>query len=259
MAAQTLKVQPRKVLGRKVKQLRREGILPANIYGRKIKSKAVQLNLDEFENVFGKAGETGLVKLVITRGKGKVLTTKSQGSAQQVLIHNVQLDPVTDTPIHADFLQVDLKEKVTVQVPVELSGESSAEKEGKGTVVQYINEIEVEALPGDLPEKLEIDLGRLAEVNDTVKVSDLEVDKKKIEVKNPPEQMIVKVEPPREEEVTPVVEEEVVEGEEPTESPEDIQVGKEGEGEERKGEKEDEKPVSQKSQRGSQKTQKKSQ
>ncbi len=219
MATQTLKAQPRKVLGRKVKKLRRDGVLPANIYGKKIKSQAVQVDVSKFDQVFKKAGETGLVDLVLDRKK------------KPVLIHNVQFNPVTDEPIHADFLQVDLKEKVTAQVPVELNNESPAEKEGKGTVVQYIDEIEVEALPKDLPEKFGVDLSRLKEVNDTFSVKDVEVDVKKVKINNEPEQVVVKVEPPRKvEEVVAPAEEEVPE-EEAEEEAVEVQEEEKGKGE----------------------------
>ena len=249
MQTQSLKAEKRKILGRKVKQLRHEGVLPANIYGKKIKSQAIQVNAADFAKVYKETGETGLVKLVITGEKGQVLTTKSQGSAKQVLIHNVQTDPVTDLAVHADFLQVDLKAKVTAQVPIELIGTSPAEKEGKGTVVQYIDEIEVEALPTDLLDKFEIDLSKLSEVDKAVKVGELKVDRKKIEIKNEADQLIVKVEPPRkeEEEIKPEVEEEVVEvegeekkGEEvPSEEKEKVDAkakGKETERDEKKEE-----------------------
>lgn len=193
MQTQTLKAEKRKVLGRKVKALRAVGVLPANVYGKKVKSQAVQVDAKDFNKVFEKTGETGLIELVLDNKK------------RVVLVHNVQVDPVTDIAVHADFLQVDLKTKVTAQVPVELSGEPPAEKEGKGTVVQYVDEIEVEALPADLLEKFEVDLSQLSEVDQAIKVGDLKVDAVRVEVKNDAEQTIVKVEPPRkrEEEVKP--------------------------------------------------------
>jgi large subunit ribosomal protein L25 len=110
--------------------------------------------------------------------------------------------------IHVNFLQVDLKEKVEAEVPVELVGESPAEKQSLGTVVQYLNEIKVEALPTDLPEKFEVDTSELAEVDQAIYIKDLKYDKSKVEVKNDPEEIVVKVEPPQKEEVvevTPVV------------------------------------------------------
>ena len=207
----SLKAEKREILGRKVKQLRQEGVLPANIYGKKVKSQAVQVKLVDFEKVFGLVGETGLVELVVN------------GKKRPVLIHNAQVDPVTDSVIHIDFLQVDLKEKVSAAVAIELSGEAPAEKEGKGTVVQYIDEIEVEALPANLPEKFEVNLSGLTEVDAAVQVKDLKVDKTKVEIQNDPGQIIVKVEPPRkvEEEAPPAEEEapeeEAVPGEEVSE------------------------------------------
>lgn len=232
MQKPTLKTQPRKVFGRKVKQLRSDGILPANIYGKKIKSQAIQARTTDFEKVFEKAGESGLVELIVS------------GKKKPVLIHNVQLDPVTDTAIHADFLQVNLKEKVTAQVSVELLGESPAEKESGGTVVQHIDEIEVEALPTDLPEKFEVNLTKLKEIDATIKISDLEVDKKKVEIKNDPDQIIVKVEPPMkvEEEALPA-EEEVPEGEEVTVEEMPVKAGEEDKKEKEDKEASDDKSV----------------
>lgn len=207
-----LKAEKRKITGRKVSTLRKQGILPANVYGKKIKSEGLQVDLKEFKKVYEEAGETGLVELAI----GK--------ETKPVLIHDVQLNPVSDEPIHADFLQVDLTEKVTATVPVEIEGESPAEKSGIGTVVQQLNEIEVEALPANLPDRFVIDATKLEEVDQVIKVSDLAYDKSKVEVKADLEEIVVKVEPPQKEEViappvAPVVEGEVpaAEGEAPAE------------------------------------------
>lgn len=203
MDKQILKAEKRKIVGRKVKILRKEGILPANVYGKKVKSESVQVKLSEFEKVFKAVGSTGLVELVVDNKK------------RPVLVHDIQVDPVTDNFLHADFLQVDLKQKVTAFVPVELTGEAPAEKLGLGTVVQHLDEVEVEALPTDLPEKFEVDLSKLEEVDAAIFVKDLGVDTKKVTIQNEPDQMIAKVEPLRkEEEVVAPVEEEAAEGEE---------------------------------------------
>lgn len=206
MDKQTLNAEVRKVAGRKVKTLRAQGWLPANVYGKKIKSAAVQVNLKEFAKVFAQAGETGLVNLVIKNGKTQ---------EKAVLISNVQLNPVSDVLIHADFRQVDLTEKITAEVPVEIIGESPAEKQNLGTVVQYLDEVEVEALPTDLPEKFVIDASKLVEVDQAVIAKDLSFDKKKVGLKIDPEEIVVKVEPPQKEEV--VVPPPAVEGEVPAE------------------------------------------
>jgi large subunit ribosomal protein L25 len=193
MDKKVLNAEKRTLVGRKVKTLRREGALPANVFGRNVKSVSVQVNAKEFERTFAVTGETGLVEL--TLGKEK----------KPVLIHNVQTDPVTDTILHVDFLQVDLKQKVTAQVPLELVGESPAEKQGLGTVVQYLNELEVQALPTDLPDKFEIDLTKLSEVDQMVQVKDVKIDKAKVEIQEGGDEIIVKVEPPKEEEKEEVV------------------------------------------------------
>jgi len=216
----TLKADVRKISGRKVKNLRKEGLLPGNISGKKIESKAVQVVLKDFEKVYKEAGETGLLTLVI--GKDE----------KPVLIHNLQVNPVSDAPIHVDFLQVDLKEKVEADVPVELTGEAPAEKQAIGTVVQYLNEIEVEALPMDLPEKFIVDTSELAEVDQSILVKDLKVDRSKVDIKSDPTEIVVKVEPPQKEEVVappaPAEGEVPAEGETPTEGPEPVEGLKEG-------------------------------
>lgn len=189
MSKTILKAEKRTIEGRKVKNLRKGGLLPGNVYGKKTKSQAVQVNLKDFEKTYKEIGETGLLTL-------------SVGSEERpVLIHNLQLNPISDEPVHVDFLQVDLKEKVEADIPVELIGESSAEKQAVGTVVQYLNEIKVEALPTDLPEKFEVDISVLVEVDQSIVIKDLKYDKAKVEVKTNPDEIVAKVEPPQKEEV----------------------------------------------------------
>jgi len=209
-----LKAEKRKLTGRKVKQLRREGIVPANIFGKKIKSLAIQATETDLDKIYKEAGETTLVEINLEGDKTKM-------DKHVVLISDIQSDPVTDKLLHIDFREVDLKEKVKAQVPVELVGESPAEKQGLGTVVQYINEIEVEALPTDLLEKFELDQVVLENVNDVFMVKDLKFDKNKIAIELNDEEIIAKVEELREEEVEPEPategQEGVVEGQETAE------------------------------------------
>lgn len=157
-----LSAEPRKITGKKVKKLRREGILPANVYGKGIKSQSLQLPLKEFEEVFKDAGETGVIDL--TYGKDTV----------PVLIHNLHTD-YRNTPLHADFFQVNLKEKVTAMIQIELIGESKAEAEKTGLIEKIVSEVEVEALPTELPEKIEINIENLAQVDDQVTAQDLKM------------------------------------------------------------------------------------
>lgn len=202
MATYTLEVTKRELFGRKLKSLRRTGVLPANVYGKMTPSTSVQVDLKKFIKIYEEAGETGLV------------TLKIGTDSRPVLIHNVQRNPVMGHPVHVDFLQVDLKEKVTVMVPLEFIGESPAEANEVGIVVRQLNEIEVEALPAELPESIEVDLSGLAEIDQSIKVSDLKVDTSKVEIKTDLEQVVAAVsEPAKEEEPLPVEGEGVVEGE----------------------------------------------
>lgn len=204
MDKKILKAEQRKLSGRKVKTIRTQGLIPGNIYGKKIKSEAVQVDKKEFETLYKEVGETGLITLQV-------------GSEDHpVLVNNVQKHPISDEPIHIDFRQVDLKTKVTAAVPVEVTGESPAEKQAIGTVVQYLKEVEIEALPTDLLEKFEVDTSGLAEVDQAIYVKDLKFDKSKVEIKTGGDEIVVKVEPPQKEEVieVPVA---PVEGEVPAE------------------------------------------
>lgn len=184
-----LNAQARKITGRKVKTLRKDGLVPGNIYGKNVTSEAVQVKEKEFKGIYKEVGETGIINLKV----GK--------ATKPVLIHNVQIHAVTGEPLHVDFMQVNLKEKVTTAVPVEVVGESPVQKSGLGTVVLLLDELEVESLPTDIPEKFVIDATKLTEVDQTIKVSDLDFDKKKVEVKAEADEIVVKVEPPQKEEV----------------------------------------------------------
>lgn len=176
-----LTVEPRTVLGKKVKTLRKSGLLPANIFGKDLKSKSVQLDEKEFRKVFKQSGETGIVEV------------KLKEEIYPSLIHNIQTDPVTDKIIHADFHKINLKEKINANVPLKLVGESPAEKSSLGLVLQTISELEVECLPADIPHEIEIDISKLEEVGQTIHIKDLKIDKEKVEVKTDLEAVIVSV------------------------------------------------------------------
>lgn len=159
-----LQAKKRAVTGRKVKQLRKQGLLPGNIYGKKVKSQAVEIPVTEFRKIYSQTGETKIVELAL-----------NDKDIHPVLIHNVQIDPLTRSPIHADFYQVDLKQKVKTNVPIKLTGTSPAVEQKLGLLLQTLNEVEVEALPSDLPENLTIDVSSLIGVDQELKVSDLKI------------------------------------------------------------------------------------
>ncbi len=180
MKKHSLTVSKREIFGKKLNKLRKEGILPANIYGKDVKSTAVQLPLKEFEAVYKAAGETGLVDLDV------------HGEKKPVLIHNVQLDYLTQAPIHADFYQVNLQEKIKTMIPVVLIGEAKAVVDRLGLLLQTLHEIEVEALPTNLPERFEVDVTNLAVVNDQITVEDLKKNPE-VEILTDPSQTIAKI------------------------------------------------------------------
>ena len=161
MKREELKVEKRTVFGKSLKKLRRDGILPGNVYGKNLKSTAVQLPMKEFKDVFKIVHETGLVDLHLEK------------ETLPVLIHNVQSDGRTREPLHSDFFVVNLKEKITAKVPVVSVGEALAETNKIGLLLQLMQELEIEALPTDLPEKIEVNVEKLAEIGNHILVSDI--------------------------------------------------------------------------------------
>src|SRR3989344_3513339 len=161
MKKHTLQAEKRPLVGRKVKQLRKAGQLPATVYGKKVKSESLVVSADGFAKVYKDAGETGLVELTIGN------------ETKPVLVHTVQKDTVTSQVLHVEFFQVDLKEKVKARVPLVFTGESKAVADKVGVLLTVIDELEAEALPAELPEKIEVDISSLAEVGQELKVSDI--------------------------------------------------------------------------------------
>lgn len=180
MQAITLNAKKREILGKKVKKLRKDGQLPVSVFGKEIKSAALSVATTDFLKVYNKAGETGLVEL------------KFDGGSHHTLISNVQIHPVTRQVLHVEFHAVKLTEKIKANVPVELVGESPAVQNNVGILLQTINEVEVEALPTDLPEKLEVDVTKLAEIDQQVTVGELSAPKG-VEILTEKEGIVVKV------------------------------------------------------------------
>ncbi|MEK7163670.1 MAG: 50S ribosomal protein L25 [Patescibacteria group bacterium] len=190
MIKHTLKADLRKILGRKVKSLRKQGLIPAVVYGKKTKTVNLQIEAKVFGKLHSQVGESALVYLQI----------EGEKEERPVLIRQVTLHAVSDTILHVDFHQVDLHEKVTASVPIKMVGESPAEKEKLGILVQQLREIEVEALPTDMPESFEIDASVLVEVNQAIVVRDVKVSAK-VKVLTDPEQIVAKIEHMAKEEV----------------------------------------------------------
>jgi len=190
-----IKVENRTALGRKVKKIRKQGFIPATIYGKGLESKSVQFVKTELEKLFEEVGESTLVNLILEK------------ESLPILFRNPQYHVIEGDLIHIDCYKVNLREKISAMVPLEFVGESQAVKDGN-TLVTVTDEIEIEALPADLPEKIEIDLSKLENLESMITVADLSIDTDKLEIKTDKEQLIAKVEEPRaEEEVVAPIEE----------------------------------------------------
>ena len=204
-----LNVQKREVVGKKVKQLRKQGIIPANIFGPGFNSVSVSVNSKEFLGIYKLAHETGIV--YVTLGTESIPT----------LIRNLQRHPLHDNILHVDFRKIDLKQKIETTVPVELIGDSVAVTQLGGVLLKQNDHLTVEALPQDIPQHIEIDISKIQELGQDIKVSDL-AKSTTYEIKNDPATVIVSVIAHKEESVTPettaaapeVITEEGKEGEE---------------------------------------------
>jgi len=141
--------------------LRKAGQLPAVFYGMGNPSISISVSKIEFKKIWRKAGESSTVKITTPNG------------VFDALIHDVQVNPVTDEPIHVDFLVIDMNKAIKVEVPLEFTGVSEAVKSGLGTLVKVLHEVEVEALPADLPHNFTIDISSLIGLDSQILVSDI--------------------------------------------------------------------------------------
>ncbi len=147
----------------KLDVLRKSGKIPAVFYGAGKNTTSISIGNIEFKKIWREAGESSAV--VISTPNGNI----------DVLIHEVQVDPVTDEPIHVDFLAIDMKKKIRVKVPLIFEGVSNAVKSGIGNLVKVLHEIEIEALPKDLPHNLIVDISSLENIENQIFVSDIKL------------------------------------------------------------------------------------
>lgn len=180
-----LKTTLREQAARDAKTLRNAGSIPAELYGHNISNLHLTVDAIEFEKVLRKAGESTIIELDL-----------ADGSKKNVLIQDVQYHYLNSQPIHVDFFEVSMTEKLTATVPIEFIGESAAVKVLGGTLVKVLNEVEVECLPADLPQHFEVDISKLATFEDAITVADIPHDAK-VEIQADPEEFIAKVQPPR--------------------------------------------------------------
>ena len=175
-----LTVQLREETGKNVKRIRKDWLVPAVVYGKMLETPVLlKCVKNDFIRVYRTSGYSTPIELT--------------GAVDQlVLLHAMQLDPVTDEVLSLDFLAVDKHQKVTANVPVVLVGESAVEKLNQGKIQLVKDSVEVSALPQDLPHEIEVDLSKVTSVNDVIFVRDLTV-AKKVEIVDDAQQPVVTV------------------------------------------------------------------
>jgi large subunit ribosomal protein L25 len=190
-----LEATTRTLTGKKVKQIRRLGRIPATVYGHKVQSVSIDVDARAFRQIHTSAGDNQLIDLVLD---GK--------HARPVLIHTTQIDPRRNTAMHVEFYQANLKEKLSARIPIILTGEAPAARHGL-MVLNSMDSIEMECLPTDLPHDISVDISNLSEVGDAIHVRDLELDREKCALKMAEDEIVVHVVAPQ------VVREDTEEGE----------------------------------------------
>lgn len=183
----TLEAKKRDTLGKKVKAIRDDGGLPAVMYGPKEATTPITIPAKEFGVVWKEAGETTVVSL------------KMEGGDKDVMIHEVSVDPVKGTPLHVDFYAIEKGKKIEVSVPLEFVGTPPAVKELGGTLVKVLHELEVEALPTNIPHELTVDVSGLVDFESHIAVKDISLPEG-VEAKVDPEETVALVAEPKEEE-----------------------------------------------------------
>jgi len=164
MATFDLSARPRTTLGKKVKRLRREGIVPANIYGHNVESTAVEVAVLELRRVIREAGHTALVRINLD----------GERAPRTVLVRRIQRKATTGMPIHVDFQQVSMTERMTVRVPLRLVGEAPViDEDPELVLIQNLDGIEVECLPGDIPQHVEADVSKMTAIDAQIHVGDI--------------------------------------------------------------------------------------
>jgi len=216
----TLTAQKRE--GESNNALREQGQTPAVVYGPKREDETIKVSEKDLRKAYHEAGRSSLIDLEL------------KGEKEKVLIYEIQKHPVSGDPLHVDFYQPPLDEKVQVEVPLDFVGESNAVDTLNGTLIRDVNRVKVETLPQEIPDKIEVDISSLEEFSDDLQIKDLEVPSG-VEILEEPEIIIASVVPPKdvEEELEEPIEEgiEEIETIEEAEEREEVEEAEEVEGE----------------------------
>lgn len=202
-----LELQLREVLGKKVKQLRREGIIPVHLYGPDMEPRSLQCEHREVLRALTRSGGTTPIVVTVQGERGEQLT----------FAREIQWHPVRGDILHVDFLAVRATQRVTAQVPINLVGESPGAREAGGSAIQQLRELTVEALPLEIPSEVEVNLEDLTDPDGAIRAGDL-VLPPNVEMLTDPEDVVVRIEAARAE-VEEVEAEEEAAAEEGAEAP----------------------------------------
>jgi len=183
----TLQAQKRTVLGKRVRQLRRQGILPGNVFGnRQHASVPVQVDGHEFDHTLKSHGRTTIYRMVIN----------PDGGEETVLVRHIEREPVSGAIQHVDFMHVEMNQPLRVKVPIHLTGVAPAIKTFDGILLHQLDSVEVEALPNDLPDALTLDISGITELNTPLYVRDIAVPPR-VTILTTEDEGVVTVTPPR--------------------------------------------------------------
>lgn len=195
MAVQhTIDARRRSVTGKQVKHLRKQGLIPATVYGKGFEPVSIQVDDRAFNQMYRKAGRTALIDLMI------------ENAQTSVFVQEVQRHPLSRTIIHIDFKVVDLKVAIHVEVPVVASGESPLVARGDALLNHALSVLMVEALPAELPQHIEVDISGLDAFDKSIQVRDLQIDGK-YKILTDPDAVLLSLTQVRAAEEEPVAEE----------------------------------------------------
>ncbi|MBR73530.1 MAG: 50S ribosomal protein L25 [Dehalococcoidaceae bacterium] len=203
--------EPREIFGKKVKNLRNNGIIPANIYGKGIDSIPVQMPYAKVKTMLNSEGINGYIELDINGEK----------SSRAVIIRAVSRHPISRDVEHIDFNQVDQSTKIQASIPIVIIDEAPAVTDNKAVLLNGIDSLQISALPGSLPKSIEVSVANLIEFDDALFVSDIKLDSS-IDILSAPDSLVVKASAPRVAEEETISDEELEEGEEGVESGESV-------------------------------------
>lgn len=182
MEREELKAKRREVAGKRVRFIRRQGMIPANLYGPNLESIALEIETAPLRRMLTKVGRNALINLKVDHDK----------KSRMVMVRDIQHDPLTDALLHVDFFQPVMTHKIKADVPLQFIGEAPAARSRRAIMIENLTALHVEALPAALPRHIEVDLSVLRELEEAIHVRDIRPPEG-VEILSDPDQVIVKV------------------------------------------------------------------